>query len=227
MLARDQKAGLGNAGGVARAQIVLYDGFSEVDAIGALELLHLAIEHGSPIRPELVRHGSATVTSAYGLRIHVPSLLLLSSLPEILIVPGGGWLRPEDAGAWDEVRRSPLTATIRAMHGAGAVIAGLGSAQMFLSEAGILAGRRVAAERGFEGALGAAGATAVATPIAEDDGVLTATGAMAGAAAALLLIERHLASAVATRVAGLRGLEWSGTAVTPRGPGGEEQGTAR
>ena len=55
-----------------RIDIIIFDGFDELDAIAPYEVLRTAAEHGAPIEVELVgAHGPATITASHGTRIVV------------------------------------------------------------------------------------------------------------------------------------------------------------
>jgi putative intracellular protease/amidase len=91
--------------------IILFDGFDELDAIAPYEVLRTAAELGAPIEPELVgAHGPATITASHGARLVVhrgPS-----ETAGMVIVPGGGyfhacWPRPMRAApSWARSARA-------------------------------------------------------------------------------------------------------------------------
>lgn len=55
-----------------RIDIVIFDGFDELDAIAPYEVLRTAEELGAPVHAELVgAHGAATITASHGARIEV------------------------------------------------------------------------------------------------------------------------------------------------------------
>lgn len=75
------------------AQILLYDGFDELDAVAPYEVLQVAAAVGAPGRTELVAlDGAPEVTGAYGLRLRPQARLEPVSRPDLLLVPGGGWI---------------------------------------------------------------------------------------------------------------------------------------
>ena len=117
-----------------RVEILVYDGFDELDAIGPFEVL-------SPLAPSLVTlEPAASVTASHGLKL-VPHGLLSES-PGVLIVPGGGWAaRNELSGAYAEYRRGGIPTAIAERHARGTVVASVCTGAMLLARAGILEGR--------------------------------------------------------------------------------------
>src|SRR3954462_8879077 len=84
-------------------EILLFDGFDDLDAFGPFEVLTGA---GLPTTFVTVEP-RADVVSAGGARI-VPHGVLGD--PGLVLVPGGGWNDRSGAGAYAEARRGVLTA---------------------------------------------------------------------------------------------------------------------
>ena len=84
-----------------QTEILIYDGFDELDAIGPFEVL-------SPLAPRLVTLEPATsVTASHGLEVTPHGTL--SQTPGLLVVPGGGWVaRNEQAGTYAEYLRGAI-----------------------------------------------------------------------------------------------------------------------
>jgi transcriptional regulator GlxA family with amidase domain len=66
---------------------------------------------------------------------------VLGAAPDLLVVPGGGWVSRARQGAWAEVERGVLPAGIAERHAAGSVLAGVCSGVILLSAGGLLDGR--------------------------------------------------------------------------------------
>src|SRR5207244_2260195 len=72
--------------------IVLFDGVDELDAVGPLEVLRGAAAHGADLSVRLVtRTEPLEVTGNHGLRLRADAVYQPGA--DILLVPGGGWLR--------------------------------------------------------------------------------------------------------------------------------------
>src|SRR5262245_10822829 len=93
-----------------RIEIVIFDGFDEMDAIAPYEVFRTA---GAPIDVELVgAHGAATITASHGTRIQVdrgPSWAA-----DVILVPGGGYFH--GSGIRDELEHGELPRLIADAH---------------------------------------------------------------------------------------------------------------
>ena len=88
-----------------RIEIVVFDGFDELDAVAPYEVLRNAASGGADWDVALVgAHGAGVVTAAHGLQLTVTEGM---GHPEALIVPGGGWGEHAEQGTWAEIQRGP------------------------------------------------------------------------------------------------------------------------
>ena len=97
------------------AEIVVFDGFDELDAIGPYEVLENAAQAGASLETRLVTlEETDFVTASHGLRVEPQGTL---GEPDLLIVPGGGCMLGE---AGDEVQelaehlKAPVIPTFQA-----------------------------------------------------------------------------------------------------------------
>lgn len=182
-----------------RIEIVVFDGFDEMDALAPYEVLRTAAELGAPIEAELVgAHGPATVTASHGARIAVDRGP--SEAPDVMLVPGGGYFT--GAGVRDEIERGVVTRALVAAHEAGSIVGSVCTGAMLLSAAGLLEGRRATTHHHAIEDLRAAGARIVDGVRFVDDGdVVTAGGVTSGLDLALHLVERVAGASTAERVA--------------------------
>lgn len=165
-------------------EVVVFDGFDDLDAIAPLEVLTAA---GFPTRVVRPSGHAPTVHSAHGLVMQVDAELGAS--PELVIVPGGGWLDAAP-GVRDQCE-GPLPAAIAALHDAGTVIASVCTGAMLLARAGLVGGRPAVTNRNALGDLAAAGADVRRDARVVDDGsVVTAGGPVAGLDLAVRLVAR-------------------------------------
>lgn len=185
-----------------RVHLLLYDGFAERDAIGALDVLYAARAAGADVSVELVRLASATVTSAHGLSRHVPLRVEPTPVPDVLVVPGAPWLAEPAVAGWAEQQRRRIAEALAMRHRSGTALAAAGTGVLLLADAGLLDGRPVAAAAAVRDALAAAGARVVEAAAVDDGDLLSACGAAAGLELGLLLVERA-AGADAARAAGV------------------------
>jgi transcriptional regulator GlxA family with amidase domain len=193
-------------------QIVIYDGFDELDAVAPFEILS-----GAGFRTSLVTLGrTATVRAAHGMTITPDGALGPS--PDLLVVPGGGWAARAAQGAWAEVQRGDLPAAIAERHASGTVLAGVCSGAMIVAASGVLRGRPAVTHHTALDELGDYGAEARPEARVVDDGdVLTAGGVTSAIDLALHVVARERGEAAAT--AGARWIEYErrGPVVGSRG----------
>ncbi|MFC6768591.1 DJ-1/PfpI family protein, partial [Natrinema soli] len=71
------------------AEIVLFEGFDELDAIGPYEVLQNGAQAGASLETRLVTLAETDlVTASHGLRVEPDGTI---GRPDLLLVPGGGW----------------------------------------------------------------------------------------------------------------------------------------
>ncbi|HEY1569576.1 MAG TPA: DJ-1/PfpI family protein [Solirubrobacteraceae bacterium] len=190
-------------------QVVVFDGFDDLDAIAPLEVLTAA---GFPTRvvrpaghPTAVPSTTApsatvhplTVRSAHGLVLEVADEL---GAPELVVVPGGGWL--DDAPGVRDQCEGPLPGVLAALHDAGTVVASVCTGAMLLARAGLLSGRPAVTNRNALDDLAAAGADVRRDARVVDDGsVITAGGPAAGIDLAIRLVARFAGEEAARQAA--------------------------
>jgi transcriptional regulator GlxA family with amidase domain len=192
-----------------RIHILLHDGFDELDALGPYRALHVAIAHGAAFVVDLVRLGSGTVTSTCGLQVHVPLRADAEAPPDLVVVPGSGWLS-DPTGEWAMSQRARLGAALAVLHTAGAVMAGVGSGTILLGAGGFLSALPVAVQRGAEAELSAAGAKLIRARVVDAGTVITAAGLTAGFDLALWIVERFADARTAYEVEKTLGFERRG-----------------
>jgi transcriptional regulator GlxA family with amidase domain len=178
-------------------QIVLFNGFDELDAIVPHEIWHMAKDLKPEVEVQLVTpDGFEEITASNGLRVRAEGQLA-AKRPDILVVPGGGWMGRSAAGAWAEAQRGALPAKIAQLHRDGVVIASVCTGAMLLASAGLLKNRPATTNRGAFDDLAATGAQVVHARVVDDGEVITAGGITSGLDLTLWLVERFLGSQTA------------------------------
>ncbi|WP_128906428.1 DJ-1/PfpI family protein [Halorubrum amylolyticum] len=202
--------------------ILLYDGFDELDGIGPYEVFDYALgyaaeesigESGDDAtaaeRPGRVRYVTLDererVTASHGTRVGVDGVLPDpdgDEAPDLLVVPGGGWTaRDEDASAWAEARKGDVPRALGEYHAAGVRTAAVCTGAMLLAEAGVTDGRRAVTHASAIDELRESGATVVDARVVDDGDLLTAGGVTSGIDLALYLVEQEFGEEIADRVA--------------------------
>jgi len=206
--------------------VLLYDGFDELDAIGPYEVFEYALESAAegsesaaeessiPAGADLEPAGRLRyvtvedrdrVTASHGTRVGVDAVLPepdAGDAPDLLVVPGGGWTaREETASAWAEAERGAIPNALTEYHAAGVRIASVCTGSMLLATAGVTDGRRAVTHASALDELRDSGARVVDARVVDDGDLLTAGGVTSGLDLALYIVEREFGAAVADRVA--------------------------
>jgi len=183
-----------------KTQIVLYDGFDELDAVAPYEVLVAASKRGAPFEVELAHvEGPRQVTGSQGLVVRATAAL--APHLDLLIVPGGRWGdRASAVGARVEAERGTLPQAIRQLHAAGAAVASVCTGAMLLATAGLTRGRPATTHRVALDELRASGAVLVDARVVDDGDLVTAGGVTSGLDLALWLVERTAGAELARQV---------------------------
>ncbi|WP_144122566.1 DJ-1/PfpI family protein [Catellatospora sichuanensis] len=181
-----------------RIEMVVFDGFDELDVFGPFEVLSMA-----GLTVELVTADQAgSVTSMRGVSLHVPTVL---GRADGVIVPGGGWLNRAPEGAWAQAQRGGLTARLAALAPSTRWMASVCTGGLLLAAAGVLTGRPATTNSGAYDELRAYGVDVVAERVVDAGDRITAGALTAGLDLGLWITERELGTATADRVAAVIG----------------------
>jgi len=197
-----------------RCEVLLYDGFDELDALAPWEVFEGVARERDDLDAALVTlDGEGRVRASHG-TIITPHRAL-SEQVDVLVVPGGGWGERSRAGAWTEYERGVVPAAIRKRHEGGALVASVCTGAMLLAAAGLLEGRPAITHHSAIADLEATGAKIIHARVVDDGDVVTAGGVTSGLDLALHLVERHFGASVA--LAAERELEYErrGTVWSP------------
>lgn len=198
--------------------IVLFDGFDNLDAIGPFEVFNHARTFGAEVEVGLYTLApQEVVTSSHGLGIEPDGVLesettegssqaggsadVRSSVPDLVVVPGGGWENRAEEGTWAQVERGDLPDALAHIHAGGATVASVCTGGMLLAHAGLTDGRPAVTHHGALADLRDSGAEVVEARVVDDGDLVTAGGVTAGIDLALHLVEREFGADVAERVA--------------------------
>lgn len=182
-----------------RAEIVVFDGVDELDAIGPYRVLAGARGAGAKLDLALVALDDVShVIAQQGLGIGVDRQL--AEPPDLLIVPGGGWAARAERGAWGEAQRGALPAVIARIHAAGTMLATVCTGAMLAAAAGLMRGRHATTHRSALPELREAGAELIAARVVDDGDIISTGGVTSGLDLALWLVERYYDSRIAAKV---------------------------
>jgi transcriptional regulator GlxA family with amidase domain len=191
------------------AEILLFDGFDELDAMGPWEVLSGLASVRDDVTASLVTlEGARAVRADHGTVIGAEAEL--SARPDVLIIPGGGWFDRRPEGAWAQAQRGEIPAAIAARHAAGSTVASVCTGALLLAAAGILDGRRATTNPGALEDLRARGTIdVIAARVVDDGDILTAGAPACGLDLALHLVERYGGPELAEAAARELQYEWS------------------
>ena len=180
-------------------QILIFDGFDELDALAPYEVLHNAKSAGAQV--ELVSvDGAAEITANHGLRFRPAGRLDPQQPPDVVIVPGGGWVGRLPKGTRAEAERGAIPKLLSALYQGGTTVAAVCTGAMLLAAAGMLRGRPAITHHGAIVDLETAGAVIVRARVVDDGRIITSGGVTSGLDLALWLVERHYGPQVAHKV---------------------------
>lgn len=186
-----------------RIDILVFDGVDELDALAPYRVLRGAIPAGADFAVRLVTmHPAETVTGSSGLVFAPNGILGGPSLPDILLVPGGGWGTRSDVGAWGEVQRGEIPAALAqaAKDAPNLILATVCTGAMLAAHAGLTAGRRAITHSNALADLAAKGTEVIPERVVDDGNLISAGGVTSGLDLALWLVERFASADVARKV---------------------------
>jgi transcriptional regulator GlxA family with amidase domain len=198
-------------------EILLFDGFDDLDAFGPFEVLS---EAGLDTRFVTIEPRE-TVRSSHGATV-VPEGVLGD--PDLVLVPGGGWNDREHGGVYLEARRGVIPKALAERHANGRRIGSVCTGAMMLAEAGLLKGRpAITHHTAIEDLRGFGADVREGERVVDDGDIITAAGVTSGIDLALYLVESELGAEAAA--AGAREIEWaqmSGASASGRSIGTNE-----
>ncbi len=183
------------------ADIVVFDGVVEMDALGPLEVLRRAQELDDDFSVRVVGPGDQrSVRGAGGLTFATDGVFTPGEA-NIVIVAGGGWSARSKVGAWAECQKGDLLHLLAASSATCAVMAGVCTGTMLWAHAGIIAGRRANTHHAAHEELSELGVIVVPERVVDDGDLVTSGGVTSGIDLALWLVARELNDLLAQHIA--------------------------
>lgn len=176
-----------------RIEIVIFDGFDEVDVFGPFDVLSSA---GYSVG--LVALEPGTVSSMRGVRVQVDSVL---GSPHGVVVPGGGWLNRAPEGSWAQAQRGTLPQRLKEIAPSTSWLASVCTGSLLLASAGLLTDRYATTNRNALDELRPLVREVIEERVVDDGDRITAGGLTAGLDLGIWITERESGTAVADRVA--------------------------
>ncbi|OLR91958.1 DJ-1/PfpI family protein [Actinokineospora bangkokensis] len=184
-----------------RVQVVLFDGVEEQDFIGPYEVFSAAGMHapGGLTVTYARLAGPGVVTAAWGTKVQVDAGWAPREA-DVLVVPGGGYGRPDGPGIWAEIKDGALPRALAAARRRGLTMASLCTGALLLSAAGITRGRPCTTHHGAVADLRAQGGVVKDARVVDDGDLVTAGGITSGLDLGLHLVKRELGADAAVHV---------------------------
>ncbi|KAB2378972.1 DJ-1/PfpI family protein [Actinomadura montaniterrae] len=183
-----------------RIEIVVFDGFDELDVFGPFEVLSSA---GFQVCLVTVEE-PGSVVSMRGVEVGVPAVL---GAADRVVVPGGGWLNRAAEGSWAQAQRGVLPDRLGKVARSARWMASVCTGSMLLAKAGLLTGRYATTNRNAFDELAPHVLQVIDERVVDDNDRITAGGLTAGLDLGLWIAERELGPQVADRVA--RSIEYA------------------
>lgn len=177
-------------------EIVVFDGFDDMDVFGVLEALRIA---SFQVQLKSIRNQDF-VTTASGVRIIPSGTINLEKAPDVLIVPGGQWLSTV-AGASVEANRGDILELVCKFNKMkDTVIASVCTGSLILGRAGLLDNRPATTNQKFFDILSSMKAIATHARVVDDGDIVTAGGITASLDLGLWLVQRFCGAEKALEV---------------------------
>lgn len=174
-----------------RIDILVFDGFDELDAIAPYELLRAA---GLDARLVVLAGRSLRVTARHGLVTEAHAAIAPTDVTagDWVIAVGGGYVAGATTGVRPEIERGEIPAFFSAARARGALLGSVCTGAMLLAAVGLVRGRRAITHRSAIADLAAGDATIVDARVVDDGDLVTSGGVTSGLDFALHMIGRIL-----------------------------------
>ncbi|HEY9678947.1 MAG TPA: DJ-1/PfpI family protein [Drouetiella sp.] len=169
-----------------KIQVLLFDGFEEMDVFGVFEPLRMA---DIPVEFVTLRKQNL-VTACYGARVVPDGVLDLEHAPDLLVVPGGGWIARSEVGAWAEAQKGEVLEALRKLSAQPCIIVSVCAGAMLLAKAGLLKGRTATTNSALYEELYQENVNVIKTRVVDDGNIITAGGITASLDLGIWLVQR-------------------------------------
>jgi len=189
------------------AQVVLFDGFDPLDAVGPYETLMAGGMHAELVTAE----GPREVRSGLGLALEA-SARLDPERADIVVVPGAAAHTDDDIIALLGKAAPTLACPLKqALDQPNLTVTTVCGGSLLLAMAGLISGRTATTNHLGLHALAQFGVNAIPARVVEDGDLITAAGVTSGVDLGLYLVERELGSQKAHQVETIFAHERRGT----------------
>lgn len=173
---------------IEQIEIVLFEGFEELDALGPYAIFATAADFGADLSVKLCTLNSMSpVRTSHEVDIEPQGTL--SDDADLILIPGGGWDNRDGPGTWAEVQRGDLPIAIARQYGRGAITTSVCTGGLLLASGGLLDDRPATTHKSALDDLRDFGVDVIEARVVDDGDVLTAAGVISGLDLALWIIK--------------------------------------
>jgi len=180
-----------------RIEIVIFDGFDELDAVLPYEVFRNAAGASDWDVALVGADGSGEVVASHGMRLQVDAGL---GRPDAIVVPGGGWNDRSPKGTRQQVQDGHLPSRLRELAPGCSWVASVCTGAMVLAAAGLTSGRPATTHHTAHDDLRASGADLKDARVVDDGDLITCGGVTSGLDMALWMVERELGPGLAQKI---------------------------
>jgi transcriptional regulator GlxA family with amidase domain len=177
-------------------QILIFDGFEEMDVFGVFEPLRMADMTVKLVSLEPNPH----ITGYYGTRVIPDSVLDVQSKPDVLIVPGGGWISRAPVGAWAEAEKGTILTALQDFSKSKCILASVCAGAMLLAKAGLLTDRPATTNLSLLDELWQEQVNVIQARVVDDGDIITAGGITSSLDLGVWLVQRFVGADKALEV---------------------------
>jgi transcriptional regulator GlxA family with amidase domain len=181
-------------------RIIIFDGVDEIDFLAPYTVFQRAAKRRPEVDVRLVTlEPAVSVVCGQGLTVLADGVM--DAAPDLVFVPGGGWVDGAPHGVRAAIERGLLPETIARLRGQGSIIAGICTGVMALAAAGILQGGTATTHRSAMDDLRQAGVQVVEARVVDTGAIVTCGGVTSAFDLSLWLVERLWGAGPANRIA--------------------------
>jgi transcriptional regulator GlxA family with amidase domain len=140
------------------------------------------------------------ITGFYGTHVIPDEELDVQAIPDVLIVPGGGWITRAEAGAWAEAEKGTIIRALQKFSEAKCIIASVCAGSMLLARAGLLTNRAATTNSLLLDELRQKQVNVIQARVVDDGDIITAGGITSSLDLGVWLVQRFLGADQALEV---------------------------
>jgi transcriptional regulator GlxA family with amidase domain len=163
-------------------------------------------------------HKQSTVRTAHGLTIQVGAVFDLADKPDLLLVPGGGWIDRSAQGAWSEAKKGIILECLKACAASGVILAAVCTGSLLLAKAGLLKNLPATTNSAVVEEFTNLGAKYVSTRVVDTGNIITAAGITSSIDLGIWLVERFASQDEAISISKRLEFERRGIVALPESP---------